>query len=83
MEVQGTEMVEVSQDLNPFQGLEDDCHEGRVDLDVDVDMMNGGGEEEGMEDEEEEEEDEEDSHSLQEMHEDSEHVLVERDRDSD
>ncbi|XP_014014203.1 caveolae-associated protein 1 [Salmo salar] len=83
VEVQGTEMVEVSQDLNPFQGLEDDCHEGRVDLDVDVDMMNGGGEEEGMEDEEEEEEDEEDSHSLQEMHEDSEHVLVERDRDSD
>ncbi|XP_010899536.1 caveolae-associated protein 1b [Esox lucius] len=79
VEIQGTEMVEVSQDLNPFQGLEDDCNEGCVDLEEEREMMNGRGEEVGMEDEEEDEED--DSHSLQEM--DSEHVLVERDRDSD
>ncbi|KAL0984424.1 hypothetical protein UPYG_G00141280 [Umbra pygmaea] len=78
VEVQGTEMVEVSQDLNPFQGLEDDCNEGCLDLEVDREMLNGREEEEEMEDEDEEEE--EDGHSLQE---DSEHVLVERDRDSD
>ncbi|KAJ7984624.1 hypothetical protein DPEC_G00356700 [Dallia pectoralis] len=77
VEIQGTEMVEVSQDLNPFQGLEDDCDVGCVDQEEEREMMNGREEEEEMEDEEEEE----DSNSLHEM--DSEHVLVERDRDSD
>ncbi|XP_056152849.1 caveolae-associated protein 1-like [Lampris incognitus] len=65
--IQGTEMVEVSQEAEHFSGIDGDLEEG----DVELEMMNGGGEEEL------DEEEEEDSHdALLENKED-------RDRDSD
>lgn len=66
--VQGTEMVEVSQDAEPFSGVDGEIEEGGVE--VEMEMMNGGG------DEEEAEEDEEDSQ-------DALHENEDRDRDSD
>ncbi|KAM9426478.1 caveolae-associated protein 1-like [Pholidichthys leucotaenia] len=67
--IQGTEMVEVSQDPEPYSGGDEEVEEGAVE--VEMEMMNGGG------DEEEAEEDEEgDSHDALEENED-------RDRDSD
>lgn len=48
--VQGTEMVEVSQEVDPFNGVDAEVEEGAVELE----MINGGGEEEEMEDDEEE-----------------------------
>lgn len=67
--VQGTEMVEVSQDAEPFSGVDGEVEEGAVE--VEMEMMNGGGDEEEAEDDEEE-----DSQDVLEEHED-------RDRDSD
>lgn len=67
--VQGTEMVEVSQDADPFSGVDGEVEEGAVE--VEMEMMNGGDDEEAEGDEEE------DSHeALDENEED-------RDRDSD
>ncbi|KAL7372361.1 hypothetical protein ABVT39_015053 [Epinephelus coioides] len=66
--VQGTEMVEVSQEAEPFSGVDGEVEEGAVE--VEMEMMNGGG------DEEEAEEDEEDSQ-------DALHENEDRDRDSD
>lgn len=68
--VQGTEMVEVSQDAEHFSGVDGEEEEGAVE--VEMEMMNGGGDEE--EADEDEEEDSQDV--LQEENED-------RDRDSD
>ncbi|CAK6966748.1 caveolae-associated protein 1-like [Scomber scombrus] len=70
--VQGTEMVEVSQDADPFSGVDGEVEEGAVE--VEMEMMNGGGDDE--EADEEEEEVEEDSHEA--LHENE-----DRDRDSD
>ncbi|CAN9508733.1 unnamed protein product [Ophioblennius macclurei] len=67
--VQGTEMVEVSQDAEHMGGVEAELEEGAEE--VEMEMMNGGGEEEDEEEEEEEEEEEA-------LHEDG-----DRDRDSD
>ncbi|XP_034716023.1 caveolae-associated protein 1b [Etheostoma cragini] len=67
--VQGTEMVEVSQDADPFSGVEEEVEEGAVE--VEMEMMNGGGDEE-----EAEEDEEDDSHDALQENED-------RDRDSD
>lgn len=67
--VQGTEMVEVSQDAEPFSGVDGEVEEGAVE--VEMEMMNGGGDEE-----EAEEDEEEDSH-------DALHENEDRDRDSD
>ncbi|XP_035853348.1 caveolae-associated protein 1b [Sander lucioperca] len=67
--VQGTEMVEVSQDADPFSGVDDEVEEGAVE--VEMEMMNGGGDEE-----EAEEDEEDDSHDALQENED-------RDRDSD
>lgn len=67
--VQGTEMVEVSQDAEPFSGVDGEVEEGAVE--VEMEMMNGGGDEE-----EAEEDEEEDSQDALQEHED-------RDRDSD
>lgn len=67
--VQGTEMVEVSQDAEPFSGVEGEIEEGGVE--VEMELMNGGGDEE-----EAEEDEEEDSQDAQLENED-------RDRDSD
>lgn len=67
--VQGTEMVEVSQDAEPFSGMDGEVEEGAVE--VEMEMMNGGGEEE-----EAEEDEEEDSQDALQENED-------RDRDSD
>lgn len=67
--VQGTEMVEVSQDADPFSGVEGEIEEGAVE--VEMELMNGGGDEE-----EAEEDEEEDSQDAQQENED-------RDRDSD
>ncbi|XP_029384276.1 caveolae-associated protein 1-like [Echeneis naucrates] len=67
--IHGTEMVEVSQDLDPYSGVDGEIEEDAVE--VEMEMMNGGGEEE-----EAEEDDEEDSHDALEENED-------RDRDSD
>lgn len=80
VEVQGTEMVEVSQDGVAYEGVEG---EGEGGLEVEVEMMNGGEEE--MEDEEEEDEDEDsrEMRALLAMKEDSDLVLVEQDQDSD
>ncbi|XP_034049524.1 caveolae-associated protein 1-like [Thalassophryne amazonica] len=58
--VQGTEMVEVSQDVEHFSGVEGE-EEGVVE--VEMEMMNGGGEDE---------EEEEDSHDVLEENEDRE-----------
>ncbi|XP_049419869.1 caveolae-associated protein 1b [Epinephelus fuscoguttatus] len=66
--VQGTEMVEVSQEAETFSGVDGEVEEGAVE--VEMEMMNGGG------DEEEAEEDEEDSQ-------DALHENEDRDRDSD
>lgn len=66
--VQGTEMVEVSQDADPFSGVDGEVEEGAVE--VEMEMMNGGEEEDAEGDEEE------DSHEALEENED-------RDRDSD
>ncbi|XP_041830029.1 caveolae-associated protein 1-like [Melanotaenia boesemani] len=67
--VQGTEMVEVSRDAEPFEGVEEPIDD--VEVEVEMEMMNGAGDEE-----EAEEDEEEDSHdALQEND--------ERDRDSD
>ncbi|XP_063337866.1 caveolae-associated protein 1-like [Pelmatolapia mariae] len=67
--VQGTEMVEVSQDPEPFSEVDAEAEEGAVE--VEMEMMNGGGDEE-----EADEDEEEDSHDALQEHE-------ERDRDSD
>ncbi|XP_034425597.1 caveolae-associated protein 1b [Hippoglossus hippoglossus] len=67
--VQGTEMVEVSQDAEPFSDVDEAVEEGGEE--VEMEMINGG------EDEDEAEEDEEeDSH-------DALHENEDRDRDSD
>lgn len=66
--VQGTEMVEVSQDAEPVSGLEE--LEERA-VEVEMEMMNGGGD-----DEEVEEDEEEDSQDVL-------HDNEDRDRDSD
>lgn len=50
--VQGTEMVEVSQDAEAFSGVDGEVEEGAVE--VEMEMMNGGGEEEEAEEDEEE-----------------------------
>nr|XP_046234056.1 caveolae-associated protein 1b [Scatophagus argus] len=67
--IQGTEMVEVSQDAEHFSGMDGEAEEAAVE--VEMEMMNGGG------DEEEAEEDEEDD--SQDVLQDNE----DRDRDSD
>lgn len=67
--VQGTEMVEVSQDPEPFSEVDAEAEEGAVE--VEMEMMNGGGDEE-----EADEDEEEDSHDALQEHD-------ERDRDSD
>ncbi|XP_023120966.2 caveolae-associated protein 1-like [Amphiprion ocellaris] len=67
--VQGTEMVEVSQDADPFSGVDGEVEEGAVE--VEMEMMNGGGDEEEVDEDEEE-----DSHDALQENED-------RDRDSD
>ncbi|XP_061667054.1 caveolae-associated protein 1-like [Syngnathoides biaculeatus] len=69
--VQGTEMVEVSQNFEPFNEVDEEVEGGAVE--VEMEMMNGGGEDE---DEDEEEEEEEESHDAMEDNED-------KDRDSD
>lgn len=66
--VQGTEMVEVSQE-EPFSAVDGEVDEGAEE--VEMEMMNGGGEEE-----EADEDEDEDSHDVLQEHED-------RDRDSD
>ncbi|XP_028263768.1 caveolae-associated protein 1b [Parambassis ranga] len=68
--VQGTEMVEVSQEAEAFSGVDGEIEEGAVE--VEMEMMNGGGDEEEADDDEEEE----DSHEALQENED-------RDRDSD
>uniref|UniRef100_A0A8C6T4E5 Caveolae associated protein 1b n=1 Tax=Neogobius melanostomus TaxID=47308 RepID=A0A8C6T4E5_9GOBI len=70
--VQGTEMIEVSQDGEAFSGVDTEA------VEVEMEMMNGGGEEEENEeqDEEVEDPDEEDSHEELQKDED-------QDRDSD
>ncbi|KAL6094772.1 cavin1 [Pungitius sinensis] len=50
--VQGTEMVEVSQEAYPFDGVDGEVEEGAVE--VEMEMINGGGEEEEADDDEEE-----------------------------
>ncbi|XP_069544226.1 caveolae-associated protein 1-like [Brachyistius frenatus] len=65
--VQGTEMVEVSQDAEPFGELDGEVEEGAVE--VEMEMMNGGGDEEDADEDEEE-----DSHDA---------LQEDRDRDSD
>lgn len=67
--VQGTEMVEVSQDADPFSEVDGEVEEGGVE--VEMEMMNGGGDEEEVDEDEEE-----DSHDALQENED-------RDRDSD
>ncbi|XP_054457209.1 caveolae-associated protein 1-like [Anoplopoma fimbria] len=67
--VQGTEMVEVSQEVDPFSGVDGEVEEGAVE--VEMEMMNGGGDEE----EADEDEDEDNQDALQENE--------DRDRDSD
>lgn len=67
--VQGTEMVEVSQDAEAFSGVDGEVEEGAVE--VEMEMMNGGGDEEEVE----EDEDEDSQDALQENE--------DRDRDSD
>lgn len=67
--VQGTEMVEVSQEAEPFSGVDEAVEEGPEE--VEMEMMNGEGDEE-----EAEEDEEEDSHDALQENED-------RDRDSD
>ncbi|XP_026170674.1 caveolae-associated protein 1-like [Mastacembelus armatus] len=62
--VQGTEMVEVSQDPEPVDGVDGVVEEGAVE--VEMEMMNGGGDEE-----EAEEDEEEDSHDVMQENEDS------------
>ncbi|KAM3592103.1 uncharacterized protein V6R79_012622 [Siganus canaliculatus] len=51
--VQGTEMVEVSQDAEAFHGMDGEMEEGAEE--VEMEMMNGGGDEEVAEEDEEEE----------------------------
>ncbi|XP_028990447.1 caveolae-associated protein 1b [Betta splendens] len=67
--VQGTEMVEVTQDAEPFGVVDHALEDGAEE--VEMEMMNGGGEEE-----EGEEDEDEDGHNVLEDNED-------RDRDSD
>lgn len=67
--VQGTEMVEVSQDAEHISGIDEEVEEGAVE--VEMEMMNGGGDEE----EAEEDEDEDSQDVLQKNY--------DRDRDSD
>ncbi|XP_062270206.1 caveolae-associated protein 1-like [Platichthys flesus] len=67
--VQGTEMVEVSQDAEPFSDVDEAVEEGGEE--VEMEMINGGGDED-----EAEEDEEEDSH-------DALHENEDRDRDSD
>ncbi|XP_056285277.1 caveolae-associated protein 1-like [Pseudoliparis swirei] len=67
--VQGTEMVEVSQDLDAFEGVAGEIEEGVVQ--VEMEMMNGGGDE----DEADADEEEDNEDALQEKE--------DRDRDSD
>ncbi|XP_028332629.1 caveolae-associated protein 1-like [Gouania willdenowi] len=66
--VQGTEMVEVCQEVEPISGVDGELEEGTEE--VEMEMMNGGG------DEEEVDEDEEEDH--EELHE-----TEDRERDSD
>lgn len=70
--VQGTEMIEVSQDGEAFTGVDTELQEDEA---VEMEMMNGGGEEEEAEDEAEDH-DEDDSHEDLQKDED-------QDRDSD
>ncbi|XP_047464609.1 caveolae-associated protein 1-like [Mugil cephalus] len=67
--IQGTEMVEVSQDPEPFSGVDGEVEEGAEE--VEMEMMNGGGDEEEPDEDEEEE-----SH-------DAMQEIEDRDRDSD
>ncbi|KAI3365339.1 hypothetical protein L3Q82_010425 [Scortum barcoo] len=67
--VQGTEMVEVSQDPEPFSGMDGEAEESQVE--VEMEMINGAGDEE-----EADEDEEEDSQDV--LHENE-----DRDRDSD
>lgn len=67
--VQGTEMVEVSQDAEVVSGMNEEAEEGPVE--VEMEMMNGGGDED-----EADEDEEEDSHDILQENED-------KDRDSD
>ncbi|KAM8837745.1 caveolae-associated protein 1-like [Spinachia spinachia] len=50
--VQGTEMLEVSQEAYQFDGVDGDVEEGAVE--VEMEMMNGGGDEEEADEDEEE-----------------------------
>ncbi|XP_059180422.1 caveolae-associated protein 1-like [Centropristis striata] len=50
--VQGTEMVEVSQDADPFGGVDGEVEEGGVE--VEMELMNGGGDDEEADEDEEE-----------------------------
>ncbi|XP_061562464.1 caveolae-associated protein 1b [Phycodurus eques] len=75
--VQGTEMVEVSQNAELFDRADAELEGGAAE--VEMEMMNGGGEDEDEdedEDDEEEEEEEDESHDAGEDNED-------KDRDSD
>lgn len=67
--VQGTEMVEVSQDVEQVSGIEE-VEEGAVE--VEMEMMNGGGDEEEADDDDEEEDSQDVLHDNE-----------DRDRDSD
>lgn len=72
--VQGTEMIEVSQDGEAFTGVDTELQEDEA---VEMEMMNGGEEEEA-EDEAEEAEDHEEDDSHEDLHKDE-----DQDRDSD
>lgn len=76
--VQGTEMIEVSQDGEAFSGVDTELQDEAVE--VEMEMLNGGGEEEETEEQDEAEEaedpEEEDSHDELQKDED-------QDRDSD
>ncbi|XP_020773830.1 caveolae-associated protein 1b [Boleophthalmus pectinirostris] len=74
--VQGTEMIEVSQDGEAFSGVDAELHDEAVE--VEMEMMNGGGEEEEEHDEVEEAEDHDEEDSHEELQKDE-----DQDRDSD
>lgn len=74
--VQGTEMIEVSQDGEAFTGVDTELQDESVE--VEMEMMNGGGEEEEAEDDAEEADDPEEDDSHEDLHKDE-----DQDRDSD
>lgn len=74
--VQGTEMIEVSQDGEAFTGVDTELQDEAVE--VEMEMMNGGGEEEEAEDDAEDAEDHEEDDSHEDLHKDE-----DQDRDSD